>query len=86
MELNWHRHHQCRLNKAITKIGRYKPGDGFFFGNGENINHVAIVTGRNNKDLELYIVQLLRIVKLIILKESDYWSSRTLFAVDVISK
>ncbi|MCB9311056.1 MAG: C40 family peptidase [Lewinellaceae bacterium] len=68
------------------KLEDIEPGDLLFFGNGENINHVAIVTGRNNKDLEVIHSTTSAGVKVDNIKESDYWSSRTLFAVDVISR
>lgn len=62
-----------------------EPGDLIFFGEGKRINHVGIVD--KNSGHEMWIIHstnTLGVVRENILV-SDYWRSRVLFAVDIIS-
>ena len=67
-------------------LGNLEPGDLVFFGQGKNISHVAIVTGRNVDDLEVIHSTTTGGVKVDNITKSDYWNSRTLFGVDVVSR
>ena len=62
-----------------------EPGDLIFFGEGKRINHVGIVD--KNAGNEIWIIHStnsLGVVRENILV-SDYWRSRVLFAIDIIS-
>ncbi|MEZ4911123.1 MAG: C40 family peptidase [Saprospiraceae bacterium] len=67
-------------------INNLEPGDLVFFGQGKSISHVAIVTGRNVDDLEVIHSTTSGGVKVDNITRSEYWNSRTLFGVDVISR
>ncbi|MBK9256823.1 MAG: C40 family peptidase [Saprospiraceae bacterium] len=74
-----------------AKLGRQKnkstlePGDLVFFGNEDRISHVGIVASHKNNELEIVHSTTSAGVKIDNISKSDYWQSRFLFGVDIIS-
>ncbi|MBL0101993.1 MAG: C40 family peptidase [Saprospiraceae bacterium] len=71
---------QHKLKKELL------PGDLVFFGNEERISHVAIVSDNTGDLLKVVHATTSAGVKVDEISSSDYWTSRFLFGVDVISK
>ncbi|MBK9736080.1 MAG: C40 family peptidase [Saprospiraceae bacterium] len=75
-----------------AKLGSHKPkesllpGDLVFFGNESRISHVGIVASNGDDELEIVHSTTSAGVKIDNITESEYWQSRFLFGVDVISK
>ena len=76
---------QAKLGKQKSK-NNLLPGDLVFFGNEERISHVAIVASNKKDELEIVHSTTSAGVKIDNISNSEYWNSRFLFGVDVISK
>lgn len=76
---------QAKLGKQKSKSSLL-PGDLVFFGNDERISHVAIVASNKPDELEIVHSTTSAGVKIDNISASEYWNSRFLFGVDVISK
>lgn len=76
---------QAKLGKPKSK-SKLLPGDLVFFGNEERISHVAIVASNKPDELEIVHSTTSAGVKIDNISQSEYWNSRFLFGVDVISK
>ncbi|MFZ1750100.1 MAG: C40 family peptidase [Saprospiraceae bacterium] len=63
-----------------------RPGDLVFFGHDDQISHVAIVSDSSKDHLEVVHATTSVGVKIDLISQSDYWLSRYLFGVDIISK
>ncbi len=63
-----------------------KPGDLVFFGNKDRISHVAIVATNTPEEMEIVHSTTSGGVKIDNITHSEYWQSRFLFGVDIISK
>lgn len=75
----------AQMGKQIPQQA-LKPGDLVFFGNADRISHVAIVSQTNNDQIEVVHATTSAGVKVDEITTSEYWLSRYLFGVDVISK
>ena len=75
-----------------AKLGTHKskdsllPGDLVFFGNESRISHVGIVASIGDNDFEIVHSTTSAGVKIDNITQSEYWQSRFLFGVDIISK
>jgi len=76
---------QAKLGKQKSK-NNLLPGDLVFFGNDDRISHVAIVASNKPDELEIVHSTTSAGVKIDNILNSEYWNSRFLFGVDVISK
>jgi cell wall-associated NlpC family hydrolase len=76
---------QAKLGKQKSK-NNLLPGDLVFFGNEDRISHVAIVASNKPDELEIVHSTTSAGVKIDNISNSEYWNSRFLFGVDVISK
>lgn len=76
---------QAKLGKQKSK-NNLLPGDLVFFGNDDRISHVAIVASNKPDELEIVHSTTSAGVKIDNISNSEYWNSRFLFGVDVISK
>lgn len=76
----------------LAKMGRQKSksdlkaGDLVFFGHKEKISHVAIVSNNSSDQLEVVHATTSSGVKIDEISHSEYWQSRFLFGVDIISR
>jgi len=76
----------------LAKLGKQKdkesllPGDLVFFGNKDRISHVAIVASNTTDEMEVVHSTTSAGVKIDNITNSEYWQSRFLFGVDIISK
>jgi cell wall-associated NlpC family hydrolase len=76
----------------LAKLGKQKdkesllPGDLVFFGNKDRISHVAIVASHSSEEMEVVHSTTSAGVKIDNITYSEYWQSRFLFGVDIISK
>ncbi len=76
----------------LAKMGKQKskeslmPGDLVFFGNKDRISHVAIVASNTSEEMEVVHSTTSAGVKIDNITNSEYWQSRFLFGVDIISK
>ena len=76
----------------LAKLGKQKdkesllPGDLAFFGNKDRISHVAIVASNTSDEMEVVHSTTSAGVKIDNITNSEYWQSRFLFGVDIISK
>jgi len=70
------------------QIDRYRllPGDLVFFGNDDRISHVGIVADNLGDALEVIHSTTSAGVKIDNIKGSEYWDTRFLFGIDIISK
>jgi cell wall-associated NlpC family hydrolase len=75
----------AQLGKQKTKEN-LMPGDLVFFGNRERISHVAIVATNTSEEMEIVHSTTSAGVKIDKIAHSEYWQSRLLFGVDIISK
>ncbi|MBC7883880.1 MAG: C40 family peptidase [Saprospiraceae bacterium] len=76
---------QAKLGKPKSKENLL-PGDLVFFGNEERISHVGIVASNKSDEMEIVHSTTSAGVKIDNISHSDYWQSRFLFGVDIISK
>ena len=76
---------QAKLGKQKSK-SNLLPGDLVFFGNEDRISHVAIVASNTPDELEIVHSTTSAGVKIDNISNSEYWNTRFLFGVDVISK
>jgi cell wall-associated NlpC family hydrolase len=76
----------------IAEMGKEKsksqllPGDLIFFGNSDRISHVGIVSETNGDDIKIVHATTSAGVKVDNISTSEYWTTRYLFAKDVIGK
>ncbi len=76
----------------IAEMGKEKsksqlmPGDLIFFGNSERISHVGIVSETNGDEIKIVHATTSAGVKVDNISNSEYWTTRYLFAKDVIGK
>jgi murein DD-endopeptidase / murein LD-carboxypeptidase len=76
----------------IAEMGKEKsksqlmPGDLIFFGNSERISHVGIVSETNGDAIKVVHATTSAGVKVDNITNSEYWTTRYLFAKDVIGK
>jgi len=76
----------------LAKLGKQKdkysllPGDLVFFGDKNRISHVAIVASNTSDEMEVVHSTTSAGVKIDNITHSEYWQSRLLFGVDIISK
>jgi len=86
-------HYNVRLDRSsklqskqgkIKKIGLVEPADLVFFGTGSKVNHVGIVVEASKGRLIVIHSTSSKGVIVEDIFQSDYWSSRLLFAKEVI--
>lgn len=77
-------HQQAQLGKHVKKTD-LEPGDLVFFGDQNRISHVGIVASHHDQNIEIVHSTTSAGVKTDNISTSDYWSSKFLFGIDVIS-
>ena len=76
---------------ALSMMGRKKdpknlnPGDLVFFGEGNGITHVGIISMNDGKNLTMIHSSLSSGIRSDNIYFSDYWSKRLLYGVDIVS-
>lgn len=78
--------HQQATQGKQKKQTNLLPGDLVFFGEEDKISHVAIVASNNKNELEVVHSTTSAGVKIDNISQSEYWQSKFLFGIDVISK
>lgn len=78
-------HKQATLGKQKSKSSLL-PGDLVFFGNEDRISHVAIVASNKKEHLEIVHATTSAGVQIDNITDSEYWTDRYLFGVDIVSK
>jgi cell wall-associated NlpC family hydrolase len=78
--------HQIAEMGKEKKKSQLMPGDLVFFGNEERISHVAIVSETDGDEIRVIHATTSAGVKIDNISNSEYWTTRYLFAKDVIGK
>ncbi len=78
-------HQIAEMGKEKSK-SQLMPGDLIFFGNSERISHVGIVSETNGDEIKIVHATTSAGVKVDNISNSEYWTTRYLFAKDVIGK
>ncbi|MBK8515570.1 MAG: C40 family peptidase [Saprospiraceae bacterium] len=79
-------------SENLAQLGKQKrrnellPGDLVFFGTGERISHVALVSGNRNENLEVIHATTSVGVKIDTITNYEYWESKYMFGKDIISR
>jgi cell wall-associated NlpC family hydrolase len=76
---------QAKLGKQKSK-SNLLPGDLVFFGHDDRISHVGIVASHKDKEIEVVHSTTSAGVKIDNITQSEYWNSRFMFGVDLISR
>lgn len=78
--------HQIAVMGKEKSKSQLLPGDLIFFGNSERISHVGIVSETNGDEIKIVHATTSAGVKVDNISNSEYWTTRYLFAKDVIGK